>query len=333
MNPEQRPSTYPVVETFPDGRKPLHELYDVYFQLLDHGWTAECIAVQEYTNPDGKTHTLPIYGFLSPKKTSEPEPACWTIADIHGEEPAPVQASADEIETIQALPEQGIPVVAIFVANPAGYCRDFRYIDKRRSPIIGRPGKSVGDAEHLLPHIPNKHLPRKQHPSSPIADALTSWVLKKSALYYPLFVANHHEDEIDFFHLHHDRRYYYNYVYGNPLVLDQITPTIKHTLEQSGHTLQKKGRTRHGNLIINGFVHNVHDGSIDELLASPTYFIDGQQYHKKPALAVVTIETIIDPKKKQTMKERARIHRDIIQQYSFLYHAVHNFSLNSVVGI
>lgn len=307
MSPEQR-SFYPIVETFPDGRKPLHELYASYFKLQKYGWTAEPIPIDD--------SELPIIAFLSPTNNQEPVSSFWILGGIHGEEPAPAHAFAQEIETIQALHTQGIPVVAILMANPGGYCRDYRYIDKARRSLIGHPGKSVGDAEHLLPHPRHEHRPRKKHPTNPIAFALTSWILKTSTLYPPLFVINHHEDELHPRDIHHDGTYFYSYAYGETSTLQRILPTLGAIMEQSGYELQKNGHTRKGRSIMNGFVLDERDGSIDELLATPTYIQGGTVHHKKPPRAVVTVETIIDHKQPQLLEQRALIHRNVIKEYS-----------------
>jgi len=316
---------YPEVATYnKDGRRPLHELYnESYAKLLKRGWRRKLITAQEGKLEDGSNVSLPIYAFLSPKKTSEPESALWIIGGIHGEEPAPPNAFAQEIEKIAALPEAKIPVVAIFVANPLGYSKDWRYQDLRRGMNLGH---SVGDSDHLLPLIPIKPLhfiPRKLEATSKEANDFTRRVLEICQIYKPLLVVNHHEDEIDPDPKYPDRDVLYSYAYGSKKVLNIICPMLSEILKKCGYKIKKDGRTRADHeKVKDGFVRNARDGSIDELLASGVYIKDFKVIKKNAASAVFVVETIIHNEKTQSVAQRSLIHSEIIRYYPYFWGVV-----------
>lgn len=301
-----------------DGRRSLEELYQEYFKLLNFGWTAEVICYQEEILPHGGKIKLPVWGFLSPRKTESPSPSpsLWILGVIHGEEPASANAFVEELETLRNLPEKNIPVVAIFVANASGYHRDWRYSNAYRSRITGH---SVSDSEHLLPHKLFRNKPRRSAPTSLTADAITRWVLDKSQIYEPFLVMDHHEDEINRNLLHFDWKYFYSYVYGKNPALGELCEKLRTTLEGSGYTMQKSGLTRFLEPIKNGFVVNSHDGSVDDLLAADKYIDQGKVIYKKAAEAVFVVETVIHHSVPTPLSDRVGTHRKIIQMYEELW--------------
>lgn len=315
---------YPDVKTYDkDGRKPLGELYnESYAKLLKRGWRAELITTQDGELEDGKKVTLPIYAFLSPKKTSEPESALWIIGGVHGEESAPANAFGQEIEAISSLPDIGISVAAIFVANSFGYCKDWRYPNAKRDMNIGN---SVGDADYLLQRNFFKFLPRAFKPNSKTAEKLTKWVLRTSRLYEPFLVIDHHETELEEKPSHPDPTFCYSYAYADEKILDIICPQLAKILSKSGYRVQKKGITRYFEPIKDGFVKNSHDGSTDELLASSKYIENFHIKKKKPAKAVFVLETIIPYKiagRLKTMNNRVSVHSEIIRSYPKIWKIV-----------
>lgn len=320
----ERAPEYPKVETFQkDGRRPLHELYETYFSLLNEGWKLELICVQYEVQANGEILELPVYGFLSPKKTNAPEPTLWITNEIHGEEPGPPEASANSIDVIASLPDRGITVAAIFLPNPSGYHRDWRYFNQRRRPNFGHNfGKSVGDADHLLPKKLLPFLPKKFKPTNQYAEAIMKWILEKGREYEPFLSMDHHEDEFQKNIFFADWHSFYSYAYGDSKVLEIVCPMLVKVMERSGYSMQKQGRTRFFEKIENGFVKNSSDGSIDEFFTSDVYFDHGKRLPKKAAKAAFVLETIIHHKHPQPISERAKVHMDIIRAYPELWESL-----------
>lgn len=315
---------YPEVETYEkDGRKPLHELHETFFSLIKEGWTIQEICVQEEKQTNGDILNLPIYGFLSPKQHRGPESSLWIIGGIHGEEPAPAEAFFNEINTIKSMPDMGVSVAAIFMANPSGYHRDFRYFNQRRRPNIGiNFGKSVGDSDHLLPRQFFRMIPRRFTPNNKTADKITRWVLETSKSFKPTLLMDHHEDEFQKNLFYTDWDSFYSYAYGNPKVLKVICPELVKILEKSGYPMQKEGLTRFHEKIEHGFVKNSMDGSIDQLFTETEYMDHGKKRTKRAAKAAFVLETIIHHKNPQSIRERAKIHEDIIKAYPQIWDVV-----------
>lgn len=304
---------YPEVATFDkDGRKPLHELYETYFKLLKYGWHCELICYQDEKQTNGEILHLPICAFISPKQNKGTEDTLYGINLIHGEEPATAQASANEIETIAALPDLGIPAIFIFAANPSGYHRDSRYFNAMRDRKVG---KSVGDPDHLLLGRFIKMIPPKIFPTSKVAYELAKWILETSKERPPFLVMDHHEDELQKKSEFADGDYYYSYAYGDPKILDLMCPQLASILEKSGYRVRKRGTTRFGEKIKNGFVKNSMDRSLDEFFVAKKY-VDRFRLKDKPAAKIVFVpETIIHHTNPQSIAQRASIHQEIIRAY------------------
>ena len=100
----------PALKTYDaDGRLPLKELYRAHEALAGQArWIMETV----YTDQG-----LPIRVM----RTKEKGPAIWILAGIHGEEPAPPDAVAENLDKIDALAAKGIPIVLFPLCNPVGY--------------------------------------------------------------------------------------------------------------------------------------------------------------------------------------------------------------------
>ncbi len=78
------------ITTFPDGRKPVEELYGAYTSLLEKGWQLDIIIQSQ---PQGREYALPIIALRTPHSGK----ACWILSGIHGEEPAGPNAIAPRL--------------------------------------------------------------------------------------------------------------------------------------------------------------------------------------------------------------------------------------------
>lgn len=283
------------MKTFPkDGRKSLLELYRRYDKLKQAGWTRELICLMD--------KKLPIYAYLSPKTRSiNPKPAFWILAGIHGEEPAGPNALAENVDKLIQYSLNGMPIVLAPLLNPLGYCRDNRYFDLHRD---GEPGHSVTDSEHMLPDLEDPTKNRQAKPSNIYAKAVLKWTDKTVKSYPPRIVVDHHEDEVDRSGVQFvDSGSTYSYACGNEKVVAPLCKVITAILKKNNFPIQESGVTRFGEKIINGFVLNTHDGSIDEFLAL------------RGALAAFVIETTRDDEKNIPLKQRVAVHTEIIRLY------------------
>ena len=106
------------VQTFADGRLPIHQLFVSYLKLRQTGWQLDIVSNSQ---PTGTTEALPIIALRSPRTG----PAVWILSGIHGEEPAGPNAVAAAIDDLTELGERH-PVVLIPLCNPHGYARNWR---------------------------------------------------------------------------------------------------------------------------------------------------------------------------------------------------------------
>ena len=297
-----------------DGRLPLAQLYSKYEELVKKGWQKEIICIQKRNTPSGIIE-FPIYAYLSPK-TAGGQGYLWIMGGVHGEEPAGPNAFVQEIEFIGSLPEiNRIPVVFIPLLNPDGYSRNWRYANERRDTT---KGLSVTDSEHLLPKIDDPTKPRRLEAVSETTQKITRWILDTSLDRQPILVMDHHEDEMEPDLQYSDSKSLYSYASGESEILRPLSIIIVNCLTDNNVILTRSGTTRAGETIENGFVINTADGSVDEMLSSGQYFVDGQIHSKKPARAVFVIETTLYKDGKIPLGERVRAHRAIIKIYSDL---------------
>ncbi|HTK03258.1 MAG TPA: hypothetical protein VL401_00620 [Alphaproteobacteria bacterium] len=316
---------YPQITTFnKDGRKPLHELYESYFLLVTkYGWDYKQLYSQEIVDKGtGQKNQLPSYEFRSPNYQQY---GVGLLENIHGEEPAPLQASANKVHCIAEMSKEfDIPITFIPTTNMKGYVVDDRYPNAHRSRTFG---VSVGDPDHALANqlAPSLPIPRRLWPSSEAAKALTQWIVETQ----PALLINLHEDLLEKnrygFLSPHDRHYFYSYGYGEIDILNQICPMLKNILEKSGYPMQKDGATRFGEKIVNGWVLNSMDGSLDDFSIRNEYIDQFRFKHKSPAFIALVIETIIHHQKPQTITERAKVHEEVIDTIPKLWEIVQKY--------
>ncbi len=282
------------LSTFADGRAPIEELYHSYLKLQESGWTLEIVAESQ---PAGTTQALPIIALRSPRSGA----AVWILAGVHGEEPAGPNAVAAVIDDIAALGRKR-PVVLMPLLNPQGYVRNWRYLNVAvYSESID--GHSVGDSSHLLPSPDAPDSPRAALPSSPEADAITAYVLRRSADYPPAYSIDLHEDNLI------DQGYVYSQgVQGtsDPLAIEAVA-----VLEENCVPLKLNGETRFGEPVTDGIIGPVVDSSIDELISSRDVVVDGKSRPGPAARTVLVFET---PAAALALPHRIEAHAALIRR-------------------
>ena len=264
----------PGVATHPDGRAPLEGLYHASLGLAEMGWTVETIAESA---PAGTSAPLPIIALCSPR----PGPAVWILAGIHGEEPAGPNAIAAAIEDIARLGEKR-PVVLLPLLNPHGYARNWRYLNVAEySETVD--GQSVGDSSHLLPSAEDPSQPRSPSASSPEADAITAWILRRQADYPAVVSLDLHEDDMI------DEGYVYSQ--GVEGAKDELAIAAVGLLRDSGVPIKMDGATRFDEPIAGGIIGPVTDSSIDELMSARQIVAGGELRAGPGARTVLVLET------------------------------------------
>ncbi len=282
------------VSTFADGRKPIQALYEAYLKLLDGGWSLEIVANSQ---PAGTTQALPIIALRSPRSGA----AVWIMAGIHGEEPAGPNAIAAAIDDIARLGQKR-PVVLMPLLNPQGYARNWRYLNIAiYSESI--EGHSVGDSSHLLPSPGKPDSPRAALASSPEADAITAFVLRRSADYPPLYSIDLHEDNFI------DQGYVYSQ--GTLGTSDPLAIEAVGVLKENGIPIKSNGETRFGEQVVEGIIGPVIDSSIDELISSKEVVADGRVQPGPAARTVLVFET---PAAALTFEHRVNAHTALIRR-------------------
>lgn len=277
-----------------DNRDSLSKLY-AFFDTLDKKiWKKETIYIQS-DEIRKKQLYLPILAYTTKKKG----PALWLISGIHGEEPAGPNAIANEIALINKLAKK-IPIVLIPLCNPKGYRKNWRYPSLKRWSRNLKTTPSVSAADHLV-FTKNGTVAAKKA-SSEEAHALTSYVLTQSKQHPPQLVIDLHEDD--------SLRKTYLYVNSDKGAEDPIAKHVVQLLLNAGERIQIVGKTRFGEPIINGLVANSHDGSIDELLASKTIWLNNKKVKGPGAKTVVVVETIA---KRIPLHKRVAMHASVIR--------------------
>ena len=292
----QAPAAPPAAEAVAhDGRLPVQALYRAMDSLARRpGWKSRTVAVDE---------GLPLRALSTRRKG----PAVWLLAGIHGEEPAPPDAVAASLEALDALADQGIPVVLLPLCNPVGYVKDWRYPDARgrRDP---KPGHSVGDSDHLLLDKDGK--PRSAAPASAQSAALTAAVLELAKDYPPVLSVDLHEDDSL------DKGYIYSQ--GPRGHDDPAAKAVLRKMAQLRYPVKLSGRTDFDELIVGGIIADVQDGSIDELIAARRVWARGRVRPGPSGRSVLVVET---SSMKTALPERVRLHRAIIEMLAELFRA------------
>jgi len=262
------------IETYPDGRQPIENLYQAYLSLLQKGWQLDVITRSQ---PQGRAYDLPIIALRTPH-TGE---ACWVLSGIHGEEPAGPNALAQSVDVIAALGEQQA-VVLLPLNNPHGYTNNWRYLNMAEySETV--EGQSVGDSSHLLVDPEHPDRARAATASSPEADAITRYILTMAAQYPPVASIDLHEDNLI--------NEGYVYSQGKLGTSDPLALAAVRSLKANNIPLKTSGQTRFGEDITGGIIGPVIDGSIDELMSADTIIDEGQSQPGAGAHTVLVFET------------------------------------------
>ncbi len=293
------------IPTFADKKGSRTRIQDIYasYEILvkKFDWRVSIVHQLAGEKLDGQPVALPIVCLTTPKEG----PAIWSLAGIHGEEPAGVIAIANRTDFLGELGKQ-VPIVLFPLCNPIGYFKDWRYFDEYRD---WKKGHSVGASEHLL--LKNrKGKPRRHLSTSPAAAALSGKILELCKLYPPLISIDHHEDEDTKTRNRHPL--FYIYTQGRWRAQDLIAKTVVQILTDAGFSLTQRGVTRFGEKIINGLVVSKRDDSVDELLAAESIYYHGKVVKKPAADSVITIET---PTVRVPLKKRIDVHEEIIATY------------------
>jgi hypothetical protein len=260
--------------TVQDGRATIHQLYSSYATLLDKGWILDVIG---HSQPAGTERQIPIVALRS----SISGPAVWIISGIHGEEAAGPNAIATAIEEIGRLGEH-FPVVLIPLSNPHGYVRNWRYLN---SPIwsVDVDAQSVGDSSHMLPDPENPEQARAATASSPEADAITRYIVKRMSDYPPIISIDLHEDD----------RISEGYVYSQGVngAIEPLATEAVRVLRENGIPIKLEGTTRFDEEIVDGIIGPVIDSSIDELMSAREIIVNGAMRAGPAARTVLVFET------------------------------------------
>jgi hypothetical protein len=272
------------------------ELYEAYTSLVEKGWTLDVIIRSQ---PPGRSYALPIVALRSPRDGK----ACWIISGIHGEEPAGPNAIAESIAAIAALGERQ-SVVLLPLNNPHGYVNNWRYLNlETYSDKI--EGQSVGDSSHLLTDPERPGRARASAASSVEADAITRYILEQSARYPPAASIDLHEDNM--------LSEGYVYSQGKLAGADPLALAAIDTLQANGIPLMMNGETRFGEIIKNGIIGPVADGSIDELMSASSIIVDGRVRAGPEANTVLVFET---PAGRASLQQRIRAHTALLRTIS-----------------
>jgi hypothetical protein len=263
-----------------DGRAALEALHAGYDALRAKGaWVTEAV----YTYPDDPSLRIDAW------RTRASGPALWILAGIHGEEPAGPNALAEEIASVAALAESGVPIVLLPMCNPKAYRNNWRYPNTPDRDWRGG-GYSVGDSEYLLPTVKGKAGPRAERPRGAETAALTRYALRMAARYPPLLVLDFHEDELS-------AEGGYVYWQGRSSAAPLVAGEIVRLLKAAGVPIRAGGKTRFDETIVNGLIGPdgvgslFNDGSIDELLAAPVVVAEGRRRRGPGAPTAIVVET------------------------------------------
>ena len=283
-----------------DGRLSIDALYQKYEYLQTANWDKILIYKAETE--------FPVYAFISPSYSEDNRGYFWVLAGIHGEEPAGPNAISDTLDLLIDFNKSGIPFVVLPLLNPLGYYKDYRYYNEQRDENLGL---SVTDAEFKLPDtlVPTKH--RAEMASNLHAQKILNWVEVAVKSYPPLISVDHHEDEIKINDTSSiDSGFTYSYANGEIKLIKPMCALISDSLTANGFPVQKSGKTRFGEEIVNGFVLNKKDGSIDEYLSYAG------------AKATFVIETTRDNTSNTPLHRRVEIQREVIRLYPQLWNFV-----------
>jgi len=262
------------VQTFPDGRKPIEQLYERYLGLQQAGWIVDLVTLSQ---PDGRDDALPIIALRTPHTGK----AVWILSGIHGEETAGPNAIAESIDSLVELGRHQA-VVLLPLNNPQGYAHNWRYLNTPEySAEID--GQSVGDSSHLLLDPEKPGQARSSAASSLEAAAITRYILENAKAYPPLISLDLHEDNLI--------NEGYVYSQGKLGELDPLASLAVEILRANDIPLKMDGVTRFDEPINQGIIGPVVDGSIDELMSAASILVNGQIVPGPYADTVLVFET------------------------------------------
>jgi len=295
---------FPNVSTYKkDGRMSIIEVYRKFSRLKDSRWIKEILCSQRVDLKENKRKSLPILAF----RTRQKGDALWIIAGIHGEEPAGVNAIAENIRFLNKLAKR-IPIVLLPLCNPSGYRRNWRYPTAKRNPKLSKLEiPSVGSSEHVL--IDEKTgKAQAEKAINKEAEEISSYIIQHSENYKPLLVLDFHEDE--------SAKKQYIYSQGKLKIYDPIARKIVKGLKKQGFKFYERGKTEFNEKIVKGIISDIKDGSIDELLSAERIIVNNQIKKGPDAKSVVVIETrTIDV----PLKTRISAHSYILKSSKGIY--------------
>jgi hypothetical protein len=305
-----------------DGRKTIEQLYEAYDTLVAKGWTKELVYKQTIETKSGETISYDVFSY---SWGGNGQPSLWILGGVHGEEPAGPNAFAESIDEIQSLKDKNISTFFVPLLNPVGYYRDWRYFNEARDREIGF-NSSVTDSDHMLYSTEAGHEGELRHPEprNEFAGEVVGKLLEKTTDFRPTLVIDHHEDLLDWEKNlksdvditkeepeKTDLNSSYSYVYAdpsNPVALE-LCEEISTALSASGSSIRMSGKTGFQHLqeeIVNGFVWNSADGSVDELLASL-------------GATVFVLETTRKDELDANLPDRIAGHQAVIKKYASMF--------------
>lgn len=291
------------VETFPDGRKPLWELLSRFNDLESRfGFQKTQIYEIPVKTRTGEDIIIPIDYYLSPAAV-EGQEMLMLMAGIHGEEPAPPIAVANQINSLGSL-GQNIPLGIAPLINPAGYVKNWRFHDMPFS--LER--RNITDSRHLLPNRDSPSNPMLDHPVHGFAADVMN-VLDALNWLHPFRL---------FVDLHEDALLEAGYLYSQGRMADRDPVALRamQLMAAAGVKLKPDGTTRFpGERIRNGLVFDektggpVSDGSVDQWAAANTVYRYGIWAPKPAAQTVIVPETPAN--ENLSLADRVRAHEAI----------------------
>jgi hypothetical protein len=281
------------VQTYPDGRMPIYQVYDSILTLQQQGWIVDIVSQSQ---PDDLDESLPIIAL----RTEHAGDAIWIMAGIHGEETAGPNAIAASIADLVELGKHRA-VVLLPLNNPYGYARNWRYLNMA-SYSAETEGQSVGDSSHLLIDPDDPERARADAASSPEADAITSYVVAMSESYPPRVSVDLHEDLL----IHEG----YVYSQGKLGAEDPLATLAVKVLIENDIPLKMNGLTRFDEEITDGIIGPVIDSSIDELMSASEVMVDSEIRPGPTADTVLVFET---PAGALPLDQRVKAHQALLR--------------------
>jgi hypothetical protein len=272
------PDEYRALPAVGDGRPSIADIHGACDALLDSGWRRPEITAQ--VTEAGES--LPILAYLNATSVDHV-----LIGGIHGREPAGAVALSSYAERLAELGRDR-SILVLPLLNPWGYSRHLRY---------GPSGQSVSDSEHLLG--------RATTPACSEAAAITAFVLDAVRINPGAAVLDLHEDPV-----YEDPAYHleghgsYLYVSGDGAREHPVARRVHRCLEEGPFPLVREGVTRFGERLVDGFIVDTEDGSIDELLA-----------RKRACSPVITTEIVLRGETTPPLPERVSAYRDVLDAF------------------